>query len=90
MTIIRKHLKIVNMINFNNRTFSVVLFTNSEGWAKAAASRSAKTKKLFSERYGRGSTASRLEPLRKASLVLINKFPDNLGTHFIDLGRMQD
>ena len=35
------------MINFNNRTFSVVLFTNSEGWAKAAASRSAKTKKLF-------------------------------------------
>ena len=26
MTICHKHLKIVNMINFNNRTFSIVLF----------------------------------------------------------------
>ena len=39
--------------------------------------------------YGQGSTASRLEPLQKGSLLLTTKFPDIPGTHFIDLGRMK-
>ena len=39
--------------------------------------------------YGWGSTASRLEPLRRGSLLFIIKFPEIPGTHFIDLGRMK-
>ena len=39
--------------------------------------------------YGRGSTASRLEPLRGGSLLFTTKFPEIPGTHFIDLGRMK-
>ena len=39
--------------------------------------------------YGRGSTASRLQPLRGGSLLFTTKFPDIPGTHFIDLGRMK-
>ena len=39
--------------------------------------------------YGRGSTASRLEPLRGGSLLFTTKFPENPATHFIDLGRMK-
>ena len=38
--------------------------------------------------YGRGSTASRLEPLRGGSLLFTTKSPEIPGTHFIDLGRM--
>ena len=38
--------------------------------------------------YGRGSTASRLEPLRGGSLLFTTKFPEISGTHFTDLGRM--
>ena len=39
--------------------------------------------------YGWGSTASRLEePLRGGSLLFTTKFPENSGTHFVDLGRM--
>ena len=37
---------------------------------------------------GWGSTASRLQPLRGASLLLTIQFPESPGTHFIDLGRM--
>ena len=40
--------------------------------------------------YGRGSTASRLEPLRGGSLLFTTKFPETPGTHFNDLGRMKD
>ena len=36
--------------------------------------------------YGRGSTASRLEPFRGGSLLFTTKFPDIPGTHFTDLG----
>ena len=36
--------------------------------------------------YGRGSTASRLEPLRGGSLCFTTKYPEIPGTHFIDLG----
>ena len=39
--------------------------------------------------YGRGSTASRLEPLRGGSLLFTIQFPEIPGTHFIDLGRMK-
>ena len=39
--------------------------------------------------YGRGSTASRLEPLRGGSLLFTTKFPEVPGTHFIDLERMK-
>ena len=39
--------------------------------------------------YGRGSTASRLVPLRGGSLLVTTKFPDTPGTHLIDLGRMK-
>ena len=39
--------------------------------------------------YGWGSTASRLVPLREGSLLFTTKFPDILGSHFIDLGRMK-
>ena len=40
--------------------------------------------------YGWSSTASRLEPLRGGSLLFTIKFPEILGTHFIDLGRIKD
>ena len=36
-----------------------------------------------------GSTVSRLEPLRGGSLLFTTKFPEILGTHFIDLVRMK-
>ena len=39
--------------------------------------------------YGWGSTASRLEPFRRGSLLLTTKFPEIPGTHFIDLGGME-
>ena len=39
--------------------------------------------------YGRGSTASRLEPLQGGSLLFTTKFPEISGTHFIDLGGMK-
>ena len=39
--------------------------------------------------YGWGSTASRLVPLGGGSLLFTTKFPEILGTHFIDLGRMK-
>ena len=39
--------------------------------------------------YGWGSTASRLQPLRGGSLLFTVQFPEILGTHFIDLGRMK-
>ena len=39
--------------------------------------------------YGRGSTASRLQPLRGGSLFFTIHFPELSGTHFIDLGRMK-
>ena len=35
------------------------------------------------------STASRLEPLQRGSLLFTTKFPEVPGTHFIDLGRMK-
>ena len=35
--------------------------------------------------YGWSSTASRLEPLRRGSLLFTTKFPDIPGTHFINL-----
>ena len=38
--------------------------------------------------YGRGSTTSRLQPLRGGSLLFTIQFPEIPGTHFIDLGRM--
>ena len=40
--------------------------------------------------YGLGSTASRLEPLRGGSLLFTTKFPETSGTHFTDIGRMND
>ena len=40
--------------------------------------------------YGWGSTATRLVPLRGGSLLFTTKFPDIPGTHFIDLGRMNE
>ena len=39
--------------------------------------------------YGWSSTASRLEPLQGGSLLFTTKFPEVLGTYFIDLGRMK-
>ena len=39
--------------------------------------------------YGQGSTVSRLEPLRRGSLLFTTKFPEIPGNHFIDLGRMK-
>ena len=39
--------------------------------------------------YGWGSTASRLEPLRRGSLLFTTKFPEIPGTHFINLARMK-
>ena len=39
--------------------------------------------------YGLDSTASRLEPLCRGSLLYNAKFPKNPDTHFIDLGRMK-
>ena len=34
--------------------------------------------------YGWGLTASRLEPLRRGSLLFTTKFPEIPGSHFID------
>ena len=39
--------------------------------------------------FGWGSTASRLGPLRVASLLFTTKFPEIPGTHFIDFGRVK-
>ena len=39
--------------------------------------------------YRWGSIASRLEPIRGGSLLFTTKFPEILGTHFIDLRRMK-
>ena len=39
--------------------------------------------------YGRGSTASRLEPLGGDSLLLTTKFLEIPGTYFIDLRKMK-
>ena len=39
--------------------------------------------------YGWVSTASRLEPLRRGSLLFTTKFPEIPHTHFINLGRMK-
>ena len=39
--------------------------------------------------YGWGSTASRLEPLRRGSLLFTTKFPEFPSNQFIDLGRMK-
>ena len=38
--------------------------------------------------YGWGSTASRLQPIQGGSLLFTTKYPE-IGTHFIDLGRMK-
>ena len=35
------------------------------------------------------STASRLEPIRRGSLLFTTKFTEIPGTHFSDLGRMK-
>ena len=40
--------------------------------------------------YRWGSTASRLQPLRRGSLTFVIQLPEIPGTHFIDLGRMKD
>ena len=39
--------------------------------------------------YGRGLTASRLEPLSGGGLLYNTKSPEIPGTHFINLGRME-
>ena len=39
--------------------------------------------------YGWGSTTSRLQPLRRGSLLFTIQSPETPGTHFIDLGRMK-
>ena len=39
--------------------------------------------------HGWGSTASKLKQLRGGSLLFTIKFPEILGTHFTDLGRMK-
>ena len=39
--------------------------------------------------YGWVSTASRLEPLQKGSLLFNTKFPEIPGTHFVNSGRMK-
>ena len=39
--------------------------------------------------YGWGSTASRLQPLRGGSLLFTIQFPEILGTHFINLRRIE-
>ena len=38
---------------------------------------------------GWGSTASRIEPLQRGSLLFTTKFPKIPGTHFIKLRRMK-
>ena len=39
--------------------------------------------------YGWCSTDSRLEPLQGGTLLLITKFPEISGTHFIDIGKIK-
>ena len=39
--------------------------------------------------YGRGSTASRLDPLRGGSLLFTTKYPGITSIYFINLGRMK-
>ena len=39
--------------------------------------------------YGLGSTVSRLEQLQGGSLLFTTKFPEIIGSHFIDHGRMK-
>ena len=46
-------------------------------------------KNFISPFYGWGSTASRLQPLRRGSLLFTIQFLEIPGTHFIDLGTMK-
>ena len=39
--------------------------------------------------YGWGSTVSRLQQLQGGSLLFTTKFPEIIGSHFIDHGRMK-
>ena len=48
-----------------------------------------KKKKFMTPFYGWVSTASRLEPLQKGSLLFNTKFPEIPGTHFVNSGRMK-
>ena len=46
-------------------------------------------KNFMASFYGWGSTTSRLEPLRRGSLLFTTKFQEIPGTHFIDHWRMK-
>ena len=48
-----------------------------------------KKKNFIAPFCGWGSTASRLQPLRRGSLLFTTQFPEIPGTLFIDLGRMK-
>ena len=48
-----------------------------------------KKKNFMGPFYRRGSTVSRLQPLRGGSLLFTTKFSDIPGTHFTDLGRIK-
>ena len=48
-----------------------------------------KGKTLSKKDLGWGSTASRLEPRQAGSLLFTTKFPENPGTHFIELWRVK-
>ena len=48
-----------------------------------------KTLNFMAPFYRWGSTASRLEPPRRGSLLFTAKFLEIPGTHFIDPGRMK-
>ena len=48
-----------------------------------------KTLNFMASFYGWGSTASRLEPRRRGSLLFTTKFPEIPDAHFIVLGRMK-
>ena len=69
---------------FGHLSISLILSTH-----KVTVSFGYKKNKLYGPFYGWGSTTSRLEPLRRGSLLFTTKFPEIPGTHFIDLRRMK-
>ena len=83
-----RHLKTFRVIS-NEMPVLLILCYQFSLKSKTTEGNSAAKKNFMAPFYGRGSTASRLEPLRRGSLLFTTKLPEIPGTHFIDHGRMK-
>ena len=83
--------KVINAEQKINKIIKDVHVAQTDYWKEQICILNDKLKKNFmAPFYGWDSTASRLVPLRGGSLLFTTKFPDILGTHFLDLQIMKD